>query len=403
MGYRRQLAVTTGGIVLAGGAILLITQYLVLQRLLAEAVTEQNRQAESSRSSAGLESAEDPPASPLITHGPRWTQEDPVVSEVLAGMLWWSGFILALATAVAIVGSRLVSKAPFRRIASVTSATNAITERDLSKRLHLDGPDDEITRLGSAIDAMVERLEGAFLRQEAFIANASHELRTPLTTARVALQLAIREQRVPADLRPDIDRIFAANRRLEELVDALLIVAQGRALADLPRSPVELAALIRRTVADCADPAARRELAVSCELPSAPVTVTGNPSLLQSLVANLVGNAIRHNVDRGFVRIRVSADHERVDLVVENSGPIELTAEQVAHLSEPFHRGDRSRLRPDDGGDAGSGLGLTLVESIATLHGGAVSLTARRGGGLTAAVALPTSPRRAPEGEVTAR
>lgn len=386
LSFGRQLTVMIAAVFLAGGAILILTQHVVLRSLLSEAVTVHNEQRDSAAEVSGQTPDDD--AIVIQEHGPAWTH-DTVVDEVLAGVQLWAGALLVALTVVAIVAAWLVSRQAIRRISAVTDTTNAITEHDLSQRLDLPGPDDEIRRLGSAIDGMIARLEAAFTRQESFIANASHEFRTPLATARMALQIAIRQGRVSEEALPEVREVLQANRRMEELVNDLLIVAQGRAHTELPDDPVDLVPVIARAMLEQARAAEHANLTALISLPREPVPITGSAPLLRSLITNLIANAVRHNVTDGFVRIRLEVEDAHARFCIENSGPCILDADTVERLTEPFQRGARSRIRNDDGSEAGTGLGLTLVASLTELHGGTLALEPRPAGGLSVRLSLP--------------
>ena len=389
MSFRVQLVVLIAGVFTLGGSALLVAQYVLLRVLLMQRVVRTDGiVAETGDLSGGEPFEIDEELIQSTRLIPAWMQSDPELNELLRGVQFGSGALLLVFTGFAVVGAWLLSRRVFRRIGEVTDATNAITERDLSQRLNLPGPEDDIHRLGAAVDGMIARLEAAFMRQDAFIANASHEFRTPLATTRTALQVAVRQGRVSPSLMPDIADVLEANQRLEELVSTLLVVARGRAQTELPVEPVDLTALAQSVCAEYAPLACARRL--SCRLSRAGErgTVEGNPALLRSLVSNLLLNAIRHNIDAGEIGLTVSSEADRVALTVENSGPV-LTREAIERLTEPFHRGEHSRLRPFDGPDSGTGLGLTLVESITTLHGGTLTFAARPGGGLIVTVELP--------------
>ncbi|MCX4471350.1 HAMP domain-containing histidine kinase [Micromonospora sp. NBC_01655] len=387
LSFRGQLVAMISVAFVIGGGVLLVAQYVVLSVLLSQRTTTLHEEAIGNGTLSGGSEATGKPGVLVESHGPAWMSE-PAVSAVLGGVQLWSAVLLLMFAALAVGGAWLVSRRALRRIAEVTAVTNAITEKDLSRRLDVQGPDDEIRRLGGAIDGMVERLEAAFVRQAAFIANASHEFRTPLTTTRTVLQVALRQGRVPGELRPEIEDVLDANARLEALVAALLIIAQGRAAAELPRATIDIAALCAEITGDQADAAAQRGVAVESALPPAPVMVTGNKALLRSMIANLLANAIRHG-DGALVKVTVAASSDRARVRVENTGA-QLSPEVVARLTEPFERGDRSRVH-DDGAHAGTGLGLTLVDSVAALHEGSLHLMPRDGGGLIAELDLPTA------------
>ncbi|WP_051457922.1 sensor histidine kinase [Microbispora sp. ATCC PTA-5024] len=210
---------------------------------------------------------------------------------------------------------------------------------------------------------MLDRLERAVAAQSRFVANASHELRTPLAIQRAAIEIGL------ADPAPDrIERFRAelleANRRTEHLIDGLLVLARG----DHGLDEVE-AVRFDRVVGDVVAGFP------GVTLRSRPTTVMGDPVLLTQLVTNLVDNGVRHNVPGGSVDVRVTPEG---GLVVSNTGP-RIPAERVPDLFEPFRR-----LAPDRTASAGgSGLGLSIVASIARAHAMTVTAVPNPGGGLT--------------------
>jgi signal transduction histidine kinase len=397
LGFRTQLVVIIAATFIVGGALLLVAQYLVLSRSLVQEVGTYSFSIAGDPGRAGVIVGDAdvvpgalPDGASVTTLGSGQARvANPLVNSVLGTVQVWSGLLLLVFAGLAVFGAWWVSRRTALRIAAVTTAANAITERDLSKRLDLPGPDDEIKQLGQAIDKMIGRLDEAFTRQESFIANASHEFRTPLATARTALQVAIRQGRVSDELLPEVEDVLAANRRLERLVGALLTVAQGRADVDLARTPVDLGALVAQVVSE--ENADGTSVSVRFGPPPAPVTVVGSEPLLHSMVANLVANAVRHNIPGGEVTVEVTAGGGAgVTVTVANTGPV-IPADAVRHLTEPFHRGERSRQRNADGSEAGLGLGLALVDSIVRVHDGHLSLSPRDGGGLIAVVTLPSA------------
>lgn len=386
-GFRTRLLAIVFAVLVLGGSLLLFAQYFVLSHLLSQAVTTLDGKV------VGVSG--DPESVPLgaeievseLRQGPGWTM-DPFVSSVLASVQLWSGVFLFIFVAIALLCVWVVSRRVLHRIDEVTEATNEITDRNLSMRLGMVGPSDEITRLGGAIDGMIDRLESAFRRQEAFIANASHEFRTPLSSVRTVLQVAIRQKRVPEELMPEIEDVLSANRRMEALVSALLIIAQGRAGADLPQTDVDLGSLVDDALTEHERVASARGITVIRQPQAGTAFVNGSEPLLRSLARNLISNATVHNVEQGRVWVAVDSSPEEVTVTIKNTG-LELSSELAARLTEPFQRGDRSRLRNDDGSEAGTGLGLALVESIAMLHHATLDIAPVSTGGLKVQMSLP--------------
>jgi signal transduction histidine kinase len=171
-----------------------------------------------------------------------------------------------------------------------------------------------------------------------------------------------------------------ASQRSERLLDALLTLARSDR-GDLHRAPIDLAELARTALAEVADEALKRDLRVDAELATAPTV--GDGALLERLVANLVQNAVRHNLPGGWVAVSTEAHDGRAVVVVANGGPAIEPAE-LNSLTTPFRRRGVQRT----GGAGGSGLGLSIVDSVARAHDGNLRLAAP-GEGLIATVDLP--------------
>lgn len=408
---RTKLTVAIATVLVGGGFLLLATQYVVMSTLLEQTVSHVEVSAPAPDGSMihpgndGIEIDDDVLGSADVQTGPLLSHPDAVVETVLRRALLWSSLILLVFVGVAIAAAWLLARRSLRRVTELTTATDNITEHDLTQRLAIAGPDDEFKRLGDTIDTMIGRLQAAVESRDRFIANASHELRTPLATARTALQIPLRQKRVPLDLMPDIECAIEANRRSEDLVATLLEIARGRGMDDLPTSTVELDQVVSEALATRRAQIGEHGLVVTAQ--TSPVSVVGNELLLQRLVENLVTNAVMHNITGGWIRINLDGQADRAHLTVENSGP-PYSADEAARLTEPFHRGSQSRIRRDDEtgaqNGAGLGLGLTLCATIVDLHEGRLTVEPSSGGGLRVTVDLGTLPAVATgHAEVTAR
>jgi len=297
-------------------------------------------------------------------------------STTLAHLLTYSLLGLAGATLLAAVAGWIAAGRILRPVHRLTAAARAASEQDLSQRIALQGPRDELRELADTFDTMLERLDRAFTSQRQFIANASHELRTPLTVMRTAMDVVLakpeptREELVSmaADVRQAVDHC-------ERLIEVLLVLArndQARALTD----PLDLAAVAE----DALEGRTANGITTTTTLDEAPVT--GDGVLLERLVANLLDNAERYNIAGGTVVVSTTAHDATSVLRVVNTGAV-VPADMVDRLFLPFTRLD-DRTRHD-----GFGLGLALVSSIATVHNGTVHATAVPTGGLDITIRLP--------------
>lgn len=291
------------------------------------------------------------------------------VAEVLAFLL-----LFGLAGGWFLAGRML---APLTRI---TQAARTAADGSLSHRILLPGRGDELRELADAFDTMLARLEAHVSEQQRFVANASHELRTPLAITQALLEVARKDpSRLTGEL---VERLYAVNTRAIGLTEALLLLNRANRQS-LTRERVDLSLLAEEAAETLLPLAEKRGLTIETD-GGAALTV-GSQALLLQLTTNLVHNAIVHNLpEHGTVRIATGNEAETVVLTVENTGEV-LDAKLVATLAEPFRRGSE-RVRADH---SGVGLGLAIVESIATAHDGTLGLAPRAAGGLRAVVRLP--------------
>jgi signal transduction histidine kinase len=251
---------------------------------------------------------------------------------------------------------------------------------NLGTRIRARGPAaDESRQLADAIDAMLDRLSEGYEAQRRFAANASHELRTPLATQRALIEISLGTALTQQQLDLVSRQLLATNQRNEALIEGLLVLAETeRGLMTSAPQPLD------RMVADALTtlrPAAS-ERGVEITVESEPTPTLGEQPLLERLITNLIGNAIKYNQPQGWIRIAV---RNPGTFMIANSGPV-VPPDQVQALFEPFRRLAGDRL--DHGG--GVGLGLTIARSVVAAHRGTITAAANPGGGLTVAVRLPS-------------
>jgi signal transduction histidine kinase len=319
----------------------------------------------------------------------RHTAPPPGLSQAAEMHLLLAGSVTALAimAAASVVLGWLVAGRILRPLRAMTTAARQISEDDLSRRLAMTGPGDELKDLADTIDGLLARLEAAFDAQRQFVANASHELRTPLTLTRTLLQMALTDPRPTlASFKATCEDVLAAGDHQEQIIEALLTLARSQRGLDR-RALVDLGAVTRDVLRACEPDAASRGLSVTARIAAAPVL--GDARLLERLVANLADNAVRHNISRGWLDIRVAADGGRASLAITNTGPV-IPADQVGRLLQPFQR--LSARRPADDA-AGLGLGLSIAAAIARAHQATLAVAPFPHGGLAVDVSFPAAVR----------
>ncbi|MGY6025731.1 sensor histidine kinase [Streptomyces spinosirectus] len=299
---------------------------------------------------------------------------DDLLSRSLLALLGLA--VIAFAFGYAMAG-RVLS--PLGRI---LRTARAVAGSDLSRRIELDGPDDEIKELADTFDDMLERLQRAFTAQQRFVGNASHELRTPLAINRTLLEVHLSDSNAPMELQQLGKTLLATNERSEQLVEGLLLLARSDNQI-VERKPVDLAEVAEQAVDQVRAEADAKGVVIRGE--QKPAVVQGNGVLLERIALNLVQNAVRYNVpDDGWVEVTTEVQHGQAVLVVTNTGPV-VPAYEIDNLFEPFRRLRTERT----GSDKGVGLGLSIVRSVARAHGGHISARPREGGGLVMRVTLP--------------
>jgi two-component system OmpR family sensor kinase len=303
--------------------------------------------------------------------------------------------IIALVVA-GVVGSILV-RVGLRPLRNIEQTALLIADGgDLDHELPGAQKANELGRLASALNTMLERIREAFSARDAtearlraseermrrFVADVSHELRTPLSAVSAYTELFERGARDrPDDLARAMRGIDVETGRMHELVEELLLLAQldeGRPLAQVS---VDLDELVVQSIA-----AAR---AVSPAWPIAlkvtdVVSIVGDPGRLRQVLDNVLGNVRTHTLEGTRTAVNLSTSGDRAVLTIEDDGP-GMSAEQMSHIFERFYRSDVSRSRSS----GGSGLGMSIVQAIVLAHRGRISVGRASIGGLAIRIDFP--------------
>ena len=396
---RLRLTALYGTVFLVTGAALLTVGYIFVRNNLR---THHSLRSELLR--LGIRPARGefgfPPGSPTgkLIH----TVQNQILGGALHRLLIEYAVALVVMTALSVLIGWLLAGRALAPLRDITATARRVSSENLGERIDLPGPADELRELADTFDGMLARLDGAFASQRHFVANASHELRTPLAIMRTEVDVALADPDASIEeLRAMGEAIRDTVDRCERLIASLLLLARSEA-ATGQEEPVDIAALTADCITDLWARAQEAHVAIQDDLE--PAWTSGHPGLLERLIANLIDNAIRHNVEGGYLQVQTRTDGDVVGLVVANGGePID--PDRVEELAEPFRRLDRS--------GRGFGLGLSIVRSIAEAHHGEAVLSAPAAGGLEVRVTLPrlvgSSPRprptdavRAPQGALSA-
>ncbi|MER7008795.1 HAMP domain-containing sensor histidine kinase [Dactylosporangium sp. NPDC000555] len=309
------------------------------------------------------------------------------IDEAMSKLLTQAVPALLVLTALAGLTGWLVAGRILRPIRAISGTADRLSAENLSERVPVRQPADELSALATTINGMLDRIQHGIAErdrildsQRLFVANAAHELRTPLTTMRTAIDVTLDGEPDRAELIAMAGDIATAVEASQRTLDGLLVLARSQA-GPLRRTPVDLAEVAAATVA-AAGRAANGAVTLQADLRPAPAS--GEPVLLERMAGNLLDNALRYNHAGGHVTITSGTANGHAFLRVLNTGP-PVTPDEERRLFEPFVRGAANGTR-------GAGLGLSIVRAVVTAHDGEISATARPTGGMDIAVHLPQAP-----------
>lgn len=273
-----------------------------------------------------------------------------------------------------------------RPVGRITAVARDISATDLSRRIELDGPDDELKQLADTFDDMLGRLDNAFENQREFIHEASHELRNPLAVIRTNLDVVMADPDAEVDdLRSAGEVVGRSAERMTRLVDDLLVYAR-HGTRTMREEEFDLAVLARDLTEEFAAHADSAELRLAIQVPDADLPVRGDNSAVRRAVANLLANAVRVAPTESTVTVSADRFDDWNFISVADEGP-GIAPEHHLRIFQRFWKGEHGRARAD----GRSGLGLTIVRQIVESHGGRVDLASDVGRGATFVLWFPRS------------
>ena len=295
-------------------------------------------------------------------------------------------YLVPLSLVGAGIGGWFLAGRSLSPVVAMADRARQIGVENLSQRLPVANPRDELGRLAETFNSLLSRLEASLIQQRQFMADASHELRTPVTTARTASSVALQQPtRGEADYRETLAIVEQEMTRLSRIVDDMFTLARADAGSYPVRAmPMYLDEVIDEVVRALRVVANTREIAISNQC-IRPAPFTGDEDLVRRLIVNVVDNAIRYAPGGSAVRVALDRAGDRYAISVSDDGP-GIPAEIQPRIFERFYRVDAARTHANDGG---AGLGLALARWIARVHGGDVALPASSRLGSTFVISLP--------------
>jgi heavy metal sensor kinase len=274
------------------------------------------------------------------------------------------------------------SLAPVNRI---IRTAKEIGVENLSRRLDVPRPHDELRRLTETLNAMLGRIETSFRRITQFTADASHDLRTPIALIRTTAEIALRKNRSELDYREALSRIHDTSVETSGLLENLLTLARADAgSAGLEMHPLDLAGHVKKAQERGAILAATKSLSFTSQVPESAVMVRADSIAIDRLLLILVDNAVKYTPSGGRCEIALTSSEKEAHISVKDTG-LGIEASELESIFERFHRADKVRSRET----AGSGLGLAIARWIASVHGGSITAESTTGAGSVFHVRLP--------------
>ena len=286
---------------------------------------------------------------------------------------------------VASLGGYFLARKSLAPIALMNAQTQRITAENLSSRLDVPNPRDELGQFATTINALLARLDATFTEQQRFIADASHELRTPLAVLRGETEVALEQNRGADYYKESLALIKDEAERLTRIVENLFILArQPVDQHSMMKEPLRLNEVVSECVRSAQVLATQRGLRLRLDGAMSEVNFTGDDELLKRMLLNLLDNAVKYTAPGGEVGVALSTEYGSARIVVTDSG-IGIPSAEQPRIFDRFYRVDKARSRAL----GGAGLGLSIAKWIVAAHGGTISVESTPKQGSEFIVELP--------------
>lgn len=298
---------------------------------------------------------------------------------------WWLGSLGSAVMLLGLAGGWMIASRAIRPIDDISATALRISAGNLDERINVGTTESELGRLAGVLNSTFARLHDAFEQQARFSSDAAHELRTPVAVILAQTEFALAEAGTPAERDEALAACRRAAQRMHSLIQSLLDLAVlNDTTKPLDRQPCDLAEVMSDNVALIRPLADQRQITLHTDLTCTPCSA--NRDSLSQVVTNLLSNAVKFSRNGDEVRVRTHRDNGTAVISIADTGP-GIAAEHLPHIFERFYRVDASRNRSK----GGAGLGLSICQSIATAHGGTLSVESTPGRGSTFTLRIPAS------------
>jgi heavy metal sensor kinase len=290
-----------------------------------------------------------------------------------------------IAVLLAGVGGYALARKALAPIDSMATQAKKISAERLGDRLSIENPEDELGKLGTVFNGMLGRLQAAFDQLRRFTADASHELRTPLTAIRSVGEVALQDERSPAEYRDVIGSMLEEVDRLTRLAESLLALSRAdTGHVQLQREDISLLRLAKEASSVVEVLAEEKRQRIDIE-GDTDLLISVDRLILRQVIVNLLDNAIKYSPPGSRILVRVQSErNKQVFLDVIDQGP-GIPNEHQPYVFDRFYRVDKARTR----GWGGTGLGLSITRWAVEAHGGGITLESEEGHGSTFRISLP--------------
>ena len=298
--------------------------------------------------------------------------------------------LLPVVIALAALGGYFIVRRSFLPAdRAIEAADRIIDSNDLSRRIALGEGNDEIHRMASAFDSMLDRLEEAFQKEKQFTSDASHELRTPLSVIKAECEYALSHSDDRGRMEEALRQIDRQGDRMMALVGALLAIARADRGTLAPKyESFDLVELVRVVSSSLEDKAGEKSITISSKMPDS-LVVTSDQGMITRVLVNYMSNAIQYTDEGGWVLVRLRDRGDMVEIAVEDNG-IGIAEYNQARIWDRFYQVDPSR----SASSSGAGLGLAMVKGMADALSGSVSVESAPGQGSVFTFTFPKNPRK---------